>query len=164
MKNHTKKEPLYRKVNTCTRNVRHDFGGEYRYDRNTKGVINSEDNRASMHGKVNRGLDYNPLFKFLLSKVGQDWTAVHKEAVSRLDRPDPIFWMVALNEEDRQDIVRIGENRYFNGLYVDQNNILQKVAPHANGTQINLWCACCTTTFNGVVLHNKVKDVNSFTG
>ena len=28
-------KPLYRKVNTCTRNVSHRSGGDFRYDRNT---------------------------------------------------------------------------------------------------------------------------------
>lgn len=30
--------------------------------------------------------DDTPLFRFLLSRVSQDWPAVHAEAVSRLDR------------------------------------------------------------------------------
>ena len=60
-----------------------------------------------MHGKQQRGLDYTPLFKFLLKKVGSNWDDVYSEAVSRLDRPDPIFWLVAINENQKKDYVRI---------------------------------------------------------
>ncbi|WP_202621792.1 hypothetical protein [Pontibacter russatus] len=56
-----------------------------------------------MHGKKERGLDYAPLFRFLLSKVGKDWEDVVNEAKSRLDELEPIYWVVALNEEDRKD-------------------------------------------------------------
>jgi hypothetical protein len=75
------KEPLYRKVNTRARGVRHNFGGEYRWRRG-----DSEDNRTGMARGVQRGLDYTPLFRFLLSRVGDDWDEVHSEAVSRLDK------------------------------------------------------------------------------
>jgi len=57
--------------------------------------------RESMHGRQQRGLDYTPLFFFLLSKIGQHWDEVYSEAISRLDRPDPIFWMVAQHEHQQ---------------------------------------------------------------
>ena len=59
-----------------------------------------------MHPGRQNGLDYTPLFRFLLSKVGQDWDAVHSEAVARLDRQEPIYWMVALKEADKRSIFR----------------------------------------------------------
>jgi len=49
------------------------------------------------------GLDYTPLYRFLLSKVGEDFDEVYSEAVARLDRPDPVFHLVARNEAERQD-------------------------------------------------------------
>ncbi|MDP1183677.1 hypothetical protein Q6285_30915, partial [Klebsiella pneumoniae] len=73
----------------------------------------------SMKKGVRRGLDYTPLFRFLLSRVGQDWDEVYSEAVARLDLKDPIFWMVALREMDEQDYIRAGEASYFSGLKVD---------------------------------------------
>lgn len=72
-----------------------------------------------MHSKHRQGLDYTPLFRFLLSKVGQDWDAVYSEAVSRLDTPAPIFWMVAEHEADQEAVVRLGENAYFSGLLIN---------------------------------------------
>ena len=161
MKNQGQKEPLYRKVNTCTHGVRHDFGGDYRHERNTKGQTNSEDIRSPMHGKVKRGLDYTPLFKLLLSKVGKNWDGVYSEAVSRLDQTTPIFWLVAMTEEDKEDIVRIGENRYYSGLFVDNNSILQKVNPQAELDGNIIYCSCCTYSLNGKIVTKKM-DANAF--
>jgi hypothetical protein len=152
------KEPLYRKVNTTARGVHHDFGGDYRHDRNTKAEKKSEATRSSMGKKTNRGLDYTPLFRFLLSKVGKNWTEIHKEAVSRLDREDPIYWMVARNEDEKQDYFRAGESSYYSGLFIDDNNVLQKVDPTAGPHSLTQYCACCTWTFNGVVLKPITKE------
>lgn len=150
MRNHTQKEPLFRKVNTTARGVVHNSGGSYRHTRNTKAEKNSEENRSSMGKKTNRGLDYTPLYRFLLSKVGKNWTEVHKEAVSRLDREEPIFWMVALRDEDKKSDFRSDENSYYNGLFVDENNILQKVDPTRGPENMYATCACCTWSFNGI--------------
>ncbi|RUR69611.1 hypothetical protein EJP67_21380 [Variovorax guangxiensis] len=144
------KEPLYRKVNTKARNVHHAFGGDYRHERNTKNSERSEATRGSMHGKHQRGLDYTPLFRFLLSKIGADWDSVHSEAVSRLDRPEPIFWLVALRTEQRQDVVRIGDSSYYSGLFVDDEGKLQVVNPTLGPERMTPSCPCCTHTFNGV--------------
>ncbi|OYU38219.1 MAG: hypothetical protein CFE33_16740 [Pseudorhodobacter sp. PARRP1] len=142
------KEPLYRRVNTRTHGVHHG-GGEARWARNTKATKTSEAVRGSMHPGHRHGLDYTPLYRFLLSKVGQDWDAVHAEAVARLDRPDPIFEMVALRKEDEQDYIRCGESSYFSGLRVNAANQLEKVAPDLTVDDMMPFCACCTHTFNG---------------
>lgn len=97
-----------------------------------------------------RGLDYTPLFRFLLSRVGEDWDAVHSEAVRRLDRAEPISWLVALRPEDREPCVRVGESSFYSGLFVDDENRLQKVAPELGPSSMAPGCACCTHTFNGV--------------
>lgn len=155
-----RKEPLYRKVNTCTRMVHHNSGGDYRHDRNTKAELKSEEIHRPMHAKVQRGLDYTPLFRFLLSNVGKDWTEVQSEAVSRLDKSEPIYWMVALNENDKKDCVPLGENSYYSGLYVDESNLLQKVSPDFKPENIYISCRCCTHTFNGKAV--KVKKALAF--
>lgn len=102
-----------------------------------------------MHGKKRRGLDYTPLFMFLLSRIGKDWAKTYSEAVARLDRPDPIFWMVASSELDRKSVARIGENTYNSGLYVDENGRLAAVDPSITEHDVNPTCECCTHTFNG---------------
>lgn len=83
----TRKEPLYRRVNTRACGVS-DGGGEFRWSRHA----NREDrsSRGSMHDHKRQGLDYTPLFQFLSAKVGADFAEVYREAASRLDRPDPI--------------------------------------------------------------------------
>lgn len=141
-------KPLYRKVNTKAIRVRHRFGGDFKDTRNKK-RDSLEQVKGSMHGKKNRGLDYTPLFKFLLSKVGQNWDLVFKEASERLDRTDPIFWMVAKTEDDKKDYVRLGESTYYSCLFIDDIGILQKVNPNLNAKQMTPSCNCCTHTFNG---------------
>ncbi len=144
------KTPLFRKVNTKARGVRHDHGGDYRHVRNSKQQETSEAQRLPMSAKVQRGMDYTPLFKFLLSKVGQPWNEVYSEAVARLDSHTPNYWMVALTEAERQDCVRLGESSYYSGLYVDDDGLLRLVNPDIGPSSLMPQCKCCTHTFNGV--------------
>lgn len=144
------KKPLYRKVNTRARGVRHNFGGDFKYSRNKKRET-TEQIKGSMHGKKERGLDYTPLFKFLLSKVGFDWDGIFSEAKSRLDRTEPIYWLVALNENERKEYVCIGESSYFSGMYVDSENKLQVTNPELKAKDLTPFCDCCTHTLNGKV-------------
>lgn len=142
--------PLYRKVNTTAHGVHHRHGGDFSDVRHTKTQKNFDGSRQSMHGKQLRGLDYTPLFRFLLSKVGAEWDAVFSEAVSRLDRAEPIFWLVARSELEREAYVRVGESTYFSGLYVDEDGLLQKVNSDLSAAELVPSCRCCTHTFNGI--------------
>lgn len=149
-------KPLYRKVNSRTINNHHNTGPDSKNDRNTKNGT-----KKSMKKDVQRGLDYTPLFMFLLSKIGKDWDSIHSEAIKRLDKEEPIFWLVAKNEEEKKDIVRCGESTYYSGLYIDENNKLQKVDPSVKNEDFVPSCGCCTKTFNGKVLvkkHNYADD------
>lgn len=155
-----KKEPLYRKENTKARNHHHRVGGDYRHERHTKAAKESEEfeeTHLSMHGKKQRGLDYTPLYRFLISKVGKEWTKIHSEAVSRLDKSEPIYYLVAQHDDEKSDYVRIGDNSYYSGLYIDENNILQKVNPNFTAHHLeehfrDVMCDCCTYSFNGQTL------------
>lgn len=152
------KSVLYRKVNTTAHGAHHGRGGAFSDERNTKQQAGSVGTRQSMHGKRQRGLDYTPLFKFLLSKVGMRWDDVYAEAVSRLDRAEPIFWLVALHEQERNPFVRVGESSYYSGMYVDSAGILQVVDPSVSASSLIPDCKCCTHTFNGL------RFTKSFTG
>jgi hypothetical protein len=143
-----KKKPLYRRVNTLAHNVHHRFGGEYRWSRQRK--EDDRESRGSMHAGARRGRDYTPLFRFLISRVGQDWASVHSEAVSRLDDAEPIFWLVARSDADRKSVVLCGESSYYSGLCVDESNRLALVDPTLTVEQMEPACSCCTHTFNGV--------------
>nr|BFD44148.1 hypothetical protein FFPRI1PSEUD_56470 [Pseudomonas sp. FFPRI_1] len=144
------KQPLFRKVNTRTRGVWHKLHPPYARQRHSKSLAASEHLRASMHSGKHLGLDYTPLFRFLLSRVGQPWDAVFSEAKSRLDREDPIFWLVALHEHQQKDYVRIGGYSFFSGLYVDAQGRLQKVDPDLHAATMSPDCRCCTHTLNGI--------------
>lgn len=148
------KTPLFRKVNTKARGVRHNFGGDFKNSRNKKRET-IEQTKGSMHSKKERGLDYTPLFRFLLSKVGNDWEEVLSEAKSRLDKPEPIYWIVALNEDERKDFVRVGESTYFSGMYIDNDGKLQLTNSELNAKDLAPSCDCCTHTLNGKVFGTK---------
>lgn len=117
-----------------------------------------------MNGKRQRGLDYTPLFRFLLSKVGSDWNSVHQEAVSRLDKPEPIFWLVALHEYEKKDFVRMGESSYFSGLYVNEQGLLEIVNPDLGPEKMAPLCRCCTHTFNGKPFGRPATDASMYSG
>lgn len=149
------KEPLYRRVNTKTRGASHSMGNA-RYDKGTKEGVS-----RSMKRGIERGLDYTPLYKFLLSKVGQNWDDVYREAVQRLDKVEPISYIV-IDINDLGDhrygvdgIIRGGESTYYSSLFVDENNILQKVKPDLKNEDLQPSCGCCTHTFNGKPFINK---------
>ena len=148
------KKPLYRKVNTRARGVHHLHGGDFKNSRKTETPF-------GMRRGLQRGLDYTPLFKFLLSKVGCDWSEVHSEAVSRLDKEEPIFWLVAKDYESSSEVVRTGESTYFSGLYVDENGILRVVNPDIDENTLEPLCKCCTHTFNGVSFSKKYAEKGS---
>jgi hypothetical protein len=146
-----RKKPLYRSVNTRTHGVRHGSGGEYRWSRRREDRTHD----GAMRGKQHHGRDYTPLFKFLLSRVGEEWDAVFAEAVARLDRDEPVFWIVARSEAEKTPFVRIGENAYYSGLFVDAGGRLQMVNPDLRVEHMEPGCACCTHTFNGVPFTRK---------
>jgi hypothetical protein len=142
------KSNLYRKVNTKARGVHHNVGGDFKNSRNKKKET-VEQTKGTMFGKKERGLDYTPLFRFLLSKVGFNWDEVFSEAKSRLDKTEPIFWIVALTQDKKKDYIRVGESTYFSGLYIDDNAILQITNPDLKAIDMKPICNCCTHTFNG---------------
>lgn len=160
MDRHARKEPLYRTVNTRAHNHGHPTGPDYCRQRNTKrekSDVADGVTRGKMRRGVKRGLDYTPLFRFLISKVGEEWRAVYQEAQGRLDREDPIFWLVARTEVDRKPYVRCGEASYYSGLYVDQQGKLALVAPDLKNEDLEPSCGCCTHTFNGAPFVRKFR-------
>ena len=146
-------KPLYRKVNTKARGVHHNIGHNAKTDRGKKSGI-----KKSMKKDVQRGLDYTPLYRFLLSKIGEDWTKIHSEAIKRLDCEEPIYHLVARNDSEKRDYVGCDESSYYSGLYIDENNKLQKVSPNFKNEDLIPSCNCCTHTFNGKVLIRKYNS------
>jgi len=151
-------KPLYRKENTRVRAAWriHNVGSDAKYDRHTKSGM-----KKSMKKNVERGLDYTPLYNYLISMVGHDWNEVHSYAIARLDKPDPIGHIVIkLNDISKGDgYVRNGESSYYSALYIDENNILQKVNPELKNEDLYPSCQCCTHTFNGKPLIRKWIEI-----
>lgn len=144
------KSPLYRKVNTKAKGVCHDFGGDFKHTRRAKKET-PEQTLGKMNAKKDRGLDYTPLFRFLLSKVGSDWDEVFSEAKSRLDKTEPIFWVVALDPEEKRDYIRVDQSTYFSGMYIDVKGTLQLTNSQLSAIDMQPFCTCCTHTLNGKV-------------
>ncbi len=143
------KKALYRKVNTTARGAPHHHGNDYKNSRSKMSAI-------GMRKGVQRGLDYTPLFRFLLSKVGGNWSDIHSEAVSRLDTQDPIFFIVSMDYDSAEEAVRVGESSYFSGLFIDDAGILRVVNPELDENSLEPQCKCCTHTFNGIVFTRKL--------
>ncbi|MGS0648073.1 hypothetical protein ACU81Q_10615 [Komagataeibacter melomenusus] len=147
--------PLYRKVNTRTHGVHHGSGKKFRWERHAKKALDNPSLQASMHGGQRHGRDYTPLFRFLLSRIGQKWDDVFKEACARLDDVEPLSWMVATCEADRRAYFVASENSYFSGLFVDEDGILSVVDPGLDENSLKPTCACCTHSFNGKVFTHR---------
>ena len=149
-RDHGRKEPLFRRVNTRTHHVRDHGGGEFRHERRTSN--DWEHTRGSMHPGQQHGHDYTPLHRFLLSRVGKPWAPTKAEAISRIDDESQLWWMVAAPGEERRRCVRTGENSYFSGLYIDEDGVLRVVDPTLTAETFEATCPCCTHTFNGEVV------------
>lgn len=157
------KTPLYRKLNKTARGFHDNHpGGDFKHTRNTKKFKNFDGNHKSIK-KTHSGFDYTPLYRFLLSKVGKNWNEIYKEAVSRLDKPEPIFHLVSKNDSDSKDYIYCGESSIWSKLFVDENNILQKVNPEFTANDVHPRCDCCTYTFNGKKVSNKYHNEISST-
>lgn len=144
-----KKQPLYRKVAKAINN-HHFKGSNAKYDRNTKRGISK-----TLKKNIKRGLDYTPLYKFLLSKVGQNFNDIYREVIKRVSDRKAIFHMFRKHEFETGDFVRIGESSFYSKLYIDENNIIQKVNPDLKNEDFSPSCWCCTYTFNGSKLIKK---------
>lgn len=147
------KEKLYRKDNKKALNYHGRKGGSFCYSRNSKAMQNFDSTHLSMSHKP-LGMDYTPLYKFLLANVGKNWDDVFSEAKSRLDTSEPIFYLVHLTprqyrfKEGIQIISQLGESTYYSTLTVNDDGILVKIDEDAEPPAPR--CNCCTHTFNGV--------------
>lgn len=105
-------------------------------------------NNSTCHGGE-KGWDYTPLFRYLISKVGCKWDEVYSEIISRLNNLEPIWYIVRPDNSEKNSYTRVGESTYFSTLYVDEEGLLQVVDKNINHTTLEPNCSCCTHTFNG---------------
>lgn len=92
-----------------------------------------------------------------LQQIGQPWDKVFSEVCGRLDTTEPVFWLVALHEHQKRDLVRIGDSSFYPGLFVDGNGILQQVNPSITGKDVKVICRCCTHTYMGEPVPGKYE-------
>ena len=118
-------------------------------------------NNNSCHG-AQIGWDYTPLFKYLLSKVGQSWNDIYKDVKSRLNSTIPIYWMVYRyrNIDNLVGYIRVGKSTYYSSLCVDSKGLLQYVDKTIDQHTLKPDCDCCTHTFNGKKFSKKYKEKN----
>ena len=161
-----KKKPLYRKENkTCINwQGNHRRDDDFKHERHTKKFKKFDGNKMSMKGKRKKGYDYTPLYRFLHSKVGQDWNEIYSEAKSRLDKTDPIFYIVEKPNtpytrlaSSPKDIARVGEGTYWHTMYIDENKTLQFKNKEAT---IKASCNCCTHTLDGKIITYSTRSTN----
>ena len=155
-------KPLYRKERQTRYNNQKHSGGDFRHERNTKEMETFEGTHKSMK-KGQYGYDYTPLYRFLQSKVGQNWNKVHSEAVSRLngkEGEEHIFYLVypdltiiRPHNLGIQEIVHLGEESMYHTLTVDEDGNLQYINKDAKW-EYDL-CSCCTHTLDGKVIKSK---------
>ena len=148
-------KPLYRKVNTRARGVRHNSGPDSAWERGTKATLRAIADGVTQGKMVQgkeRGLDYTPLYRFLLKNVGRPFDDVMAEALPRLPEEAPLWQIVHPIRDGAPYIRRTGESSYWSGLFVDEDGVLQIVAPDLRERDLVGRCQCCTHTFNGVPL------------
>lgn len=146
-------KPLWKKLNKPKSYKTHDVKVGAKFDKNTKDGVKrsmSSDNRNN-HWK-----DYTPLYKYLLKHVGEDFDKICSDIYPRIDERNEIWFIVAERENDIRDkgYVVVG-NSYYSQLFVDENNILQKVKPELINENFYPYCDCCTHSFNGEPFVNK---------
>ncbi len=152
-------KPLYRKVNSKAHGVCHGSGQAARFERNSKAGP-----RTSMHSGQRHGLDYTPLYRFLLKNVGQPWDSIVSRATPRIKETEALYHIVARSDVDRRKTARIGESSFFSGLYIDADGLLQIVAPDLTSDDLHPFCPCCTHSFNGEQIPNPYSDATAGKG
>ena len=122
------KNPLYRKINTKSLSTRYWVEGKpkYKHDKlkyEREGLMVIPIKRRRVHGCNWGNFNYNPLFRFLHSKVGSNWDEIYSECCDRLLYREPV-WVLVDRYYKGYDTVRFGENNYWDKLYINEYGIL----------------------------------------
>ena len=159
------KKPIYRKLNEVGTYGHLEPLTKYRFDRHKKTPVG---NKMRTKHKEFR-YDYAPLFRFLLSKVGQPWEPIFQECQSRLNDIKPLMRMV-VNVNERGLVVDrnpdgnmekycfMGEMSAWSTLYVDEVGLLQFVDKDYVKTDENPYPEQ-TFTFNGIPVNSEYVEM-----
>ena len=99
-------------------------GREIRHKKRNLNFVGAQ--RISIIGTVWTTRPCSNCFSRALATIGQRSMA---KPFARLNRSEPIFWLVASCDAEKQPFVRIGGNSFYSGLYVDENTRLSLVDP-----------------------------------
>lgn len=148
-----KVEPLFRKEKKTGLSTHYYVvaGSDYRRTRNSKKQKEFDGHKQPMNtGKW--GVDYTPLYRYLLSKVGQKWADVYSAICARLpiEHRDAIWHMVKTHKEDL--CFRGGEHSYYSTLIVEYGILVKVDGENKFDPKTLHKCTCCTHTFNGKVI------------
>ncbi|WP_297627201.1 hypothetical protein [uncultured Rikenella sp.] len=148
-------KPLYRKVNRKSSyqcHVIESKGGRFAWQRHSKAMRQFDGRYLPMRSatsSVTNGYDYTPLFRYLLSRVGDRWDEIYSAVKPRLNTTEPIWWVVSQDgyPQDGCGWVHIGEGACWSKLWIDAEGRLRKVDPMLSN--ISPDCSCHTHSFNG---------------
>lgn len=158
-------KPLYRKVNRkssyqcrCTEAK----GGRFAWARHSKAMRQFDGRRLPTRNAkspyMTDGYDYTPLYRYLLSRVGEPWDDIYAYVKPRLNTTEPIWWLVSRTgfPKDNLSFCRIGEGSYWSRLWIDPEGRLQKVDPTHSHTEPD--CQCHTYSFDGSRIVGRKHD------
>jgi len=146
-------EPLYRKEKKTGLSTHYYVvtGSDYRRTRNSKKQKEFDGHKQPMNtGKW--GVDYTPLYRYLLSKVGQKWADVYSAVCARLpiEHREAIGYMVVTDTDN--PYFRYGENSYFSTLTVKDGILVKVDGEKSFIPPPPIKSVCSTYTFNGKVI------------
>lgn len=150
-----KSEPLYRKEKKTGLSTHYYVitGGDYRHTRNSKKQKQFDGHKQPMNsGKW--GVDYTPLYRYLLSKVGQIWDEVYSEVCKRLpvEHRQAINYMVVTDTNEPEPYFRYGENSYFSTLTIKDGILVKVDGEKSFIPPSRIKSVCNTYSFNGKII------------
>ena len=97
---------------------------------------------------MKHGYDYTPLFRYLLSRVGDLWEDIYTYVKPRLNTTEAIWIMVSRSGYPQESsYFCLSEGSYWSQLWIDDEGRLQRVDPTQANASPGCWCH--TYSFNG---------------
>lgn len=149
-------KPLYRKVNRKSSyqcRCAEAKGGRFAWARHSKAMRQFDGRHLPMSratsNYLSTGYDYTPLFRYLLSRVGDPWDDIYAYVKPRLNTTEPIWHIVSQPgiPASRGSFFCLGEGSYWSRLWIDDEGRLQRVDPTQANAEPGCWCH--TYSFNG---------------
>lgn len=157
-------KPLYRKEKKTGLMTQYyvNRGGEYRWERSKSVTPNRVYDALKQQMKSRKlGMDWQPLYNFIMSNVGCNYDETYSKALKRCNKFRDEFnkhWAYLFNDD--RDIVRLGENTYYSALTIDEFNNIQIRNTGAEPIKGGSFSFGYTHSFNGKTL--QANPIPSF--